>query len=134
MQLFEYRLYPNISFMSHEHLLFTVPALIIVVLIGMLLPLVLILYPARCGTWLGARLQFGRLHNAVKTFIEAMNGSYKDGLAGTRDYHACQVSYCCQGVLSLLAASSEGTDFPAKLCFRLRCTLADGPCSVFWTV
>ena len=54
----------------------------------MLLPLVLILYPARCGTWLGARLQFGRLRNAVKTFIEAMNGSYKDGSAGTRDYRA----------------------------------------------
>ena len=33
-------------------------------------------------------LQSGRLRNAVKTFIEAMNGSYKDGSAGTRDYRA----------------------------------------------
>ena len=79
---------PNITFMSREHLLYAVPALIILVLIGMLLPLVLILYPTRCGTWLGARLQSGRLRNAVKTFIEAMNGSYEDGSAGTRDCRA----------------------------------------------
>ena len=74
--------------MSHEHLLLTVPVLIIIVTIGMLLPLVLILYPNRCGTWLGTRLQSGRLRTAFKAFIEAMNGSYKDGSAGTRDYRA----------------------------------------------
>ena len=79
---------PYITYLSRDHLLYTVPAILVFVLIGMLLPLVLILYPTRCGTWLGGRLQSGRLRNAIRTFVEAMNGSYKDGSAGTRDYRA----------------------------------------------
>ena len=79
---------PYITFLSRDHLLYAVPAIVVFVLIGMLLPLVLILYPTRCGTWLGGRLQSGRLRNAVRTFVEAMNGSYKDGSSGTRDYRA----------------------------------------------
>ena len=79
---------PFVNFLSRGHLLYAVPASIVLVLIGMLLPLVLILYPTRCGTWLGGRLQSGRLRNAVRTFVEAMNGSYKDGSSGTRDYRA----------------------------------------------
>ena len=79
---------PSVVFLSHGHLLYAVPASIVLVLIGILLPLVLILYPTRCGTWLGGRLQSGRLRNAVRTFVEAMNGSYKDGSAGTKDYRS----------------------------------------------
>ena len=82
----DYSLDPYITFLSRDHLLYAVPAILVFVLIGMFLPLVLILYPTRCGTWLGGRLQSGRLRNAVRTFVEAMNGSYKDGSAGTRDY------------------------------------------------
>ena len=79
---------PYVPFMRSDHLFYAVPAILVFTLIGMLLPLFLIFYPTRCGTWLGTRLQSGRLRNAVKTFIEAMNGSYKDGSAGTRDYRA----------------------------------------------
>ena len=79
---------PYLNHMRSDHLFYAVPAILVFNVIGMLLPLLLILYPTLCGTWLGSRLQSGRLRNAVKTFIEAMNGSYKDGSAGTRDYRA----------------------------------------------
>ena len=79
---------PYVNYYSREHLFYAVPAVLIFVLIGMLLPVVLVLYPTRCGTWLGNRVPGVRLRNAVKTFTEAMNGSYKDSSAGKRDYRA----------------------------------------------
>ena len=83
-----YSLDPHITYFNPNHLLYAVPAAIVLVLIGIPLPLILILYPTRCGTWFGVRVPSGRLRNAVKTFVEAMNGSYKDGSTGTRDYRA----------------------------------------------
>ena len=51
---------------------------------------VLIIYHTRCGTWLGDKVPGVRLRNAVKTFAEAMNGSYKDSSAGKRDCQGFQ--------------------------------------------
>ena len=41
----------------------------------------------------------GRLRISVRTFIEAFNGSYNDGLTGTRDYR------CVPGILLLLRSA-----------------------------
>ena len=63
-----------------------VPAITIIVTLGVLLPLFLILYPTRFGSrYFGGRV--------VKTFIEAFQGSYKDGTNGTRDYRAVSTLY-----------------------------------------
>ena len=97
-----YSLDPNITYFSPNHLLYAIPGVIVLVLIGMLLPLILILYPTRCGTWFGARVPSRILRNAVKTFVEAMNGSYKDGSTGTRDYRALP------GFLLLLRVAAIG--------------------------
>ena len=68
---------PHIRCFKQEHILYSVLALVIFTFIGMLLPLALIIYPTRCGTWLGNKCKWKRLKIAVRTFIEAFNGSYK---------------------------------------------------------
>ena len=77
---------PRIKYSSFDHLFYAVPAMLILVLVGLLLPLSLMLYPTRCGTLIGTKFPSGRLRNAVRTFMEAFNGYYKDGSDGTRDY------------------------------------------------
>ena len=79
---------PNIHYFKQEQILYSVLALVIFTFIGMLLPLTLIIYPTCCGTWLGNKCKWKRIRIAVRTFIEAFNGSYNDGLTGTKDYRA----------------------------------------------
>ena len=78
---------PNIRYFD---VIFAVPAFTIFILIGVFLPLVLILYPTRCGSWLFAcrRWKMRKLRLVMMTFIEAIHGMYKDGTNGTRDYRA----------------------------------------------
>ena len=77
---------PHIHYFSPGHLPYVVPAITIIVTLGVLLPLFLILYPTRFGSrYFGGRV--------VKTFIEAFQGSYKDGTNGTRDYRAVSTLY-----------------------------------------
>ena len=90
---------PHIRYFKQDHILYAVLALVIFTFIGMLLPLALIIYPTRCGTWLGNKCKWKRIRIAVKTFIEAFNGSYNDGLTGTRDYRAVP------GILLLLRSA-----------------------------
>ena len=78
---------PHIHYFSRGHLPYVVPAITIIVTLGVLLPLLLMLYPTRCGSrYFGGRI-------IVKTFIEAFQGSYKDGTNGTRDYRAVSALY-----------------------------------------
>ena len=79
---------PHINYLSPGHLYYAVPATMILVSVGLVLPLSLTLYPTRCATWFGYRIHSRRLRNAARTFIEAFNGDFKDGTAGTRDYRA----------------------------------------------
>ena len=79
---------PSVQYFSPDHRVYAVCALLVLLLFGMLLPLALIVYPTRCGTLLGSKVCTGKLRNTAKTFIEAMNGSYKDGSNGTKDYRA----------------------------------------------
>ena len=60
--------------------------MLILLVLGVFIPLVLLLYPTRIGTWVGERWRTGRVRYAGKTFIEAFQGSYKDGTNGERDY------------------------------------------------
>ena len=77
---------PQIHYFSHDHLVYAVPAILIILVIGVLIPLVMIIYPTRVGTWVGNRWRTGRIRIAGKTFIEAFQGCYKDGTNGDRDY------------------------------------------------
>jgi hypothetical protein len=84
---------PHIGYFSPKHLPYAIPALIIFLLLGAILPLVLLLYPTRCVSRLcGGRIK-GRYWSAVKTFIEAFQGSYKDGTNGSRDYRTLPALY-----------------------------------------
>ena len=115
---------PFVNFLSRGHLLYAIPASIVLVLIGMLLPLVLILYPTRCGTWLGGRLQSGRLRNAVRTFVEAMNGSYKDGSSGTRDFRSLPgLMLLLIGVITIVIAFRESGIAKQVSCYLCICLL-----------
>ena len=84
---------PNISYLSPQHILYAGPAVIILVLVGILFPVVLLVYPTRYGTRLCGGDRTGRFLNSVRTFIEALQGSYKDGTNGTRDYRAISGLY-----------------------------------------
>ena len=85
---------PHIHYFSRGQLPYVVPAITIIVTLGVLLPLFLMLYPTRCGSrYFGGRI-------IVKTFIAAFQGSYKDGTNGTRDYRAVSALYLvCRVVL-----------------------------------
>ena len=91
---------PHVKYLSYEHMFYALPAVMVVIVIGVLLPIAMILYPTCCGTWFGSKVPSQRTCNAVKTFFEAVNGSYKDGSSGTKDYRALP------GVLLLLISSS----------------------------
>ena len=87
------------SYLSIHHLIYAVPALIILILNGLILPMILILYPTRWGTIIGRCIKCKRLRNAGKTFVESINGSYKRQLlSGSRDYRAVS------GIIFLLKA------------------------------
>ena len=99
---------PQIHYFSRDHLVYAVPAILIILVIGVLIPLVMIIYPTRVGTWVGNRWRTGRIRNASKTFIEAFQGCYKDGTNGDRDYRA--VPALCLFVRLIL-----GTIYPFRI-------------------
>ena len=84
---------PHIAYFSLGHLLYAVPALVVVFLLGVILPLLLILYTTRFNAILFGNCRSRRGWNAVKTFLDAFQGSYKDGTNGTRDYRAMSALY-----------------------------------------
>ena len=86
---------PELSYGSYEHLKYAIPALIIILFCGILLPLTLLLYPLKCVHKFVCveRSRFGREWIALKIFIEAFHGGLKDGTNGTRDYRALPGAY-----------------------------------------
>ena len=86
---------PELSYGSCEHLKYAIPALIIILFCGILLPLTLLLYPFKCVHRFvcGERSRLGREWIALKIFIEAFHGGLKDGTDGTRDYRALPGAY-----------------------------------------
>ena len=83
---------PHIHYFSPGHLPYVVPAITIIVTLGVLLPLLLMLYPTRCGSrYFGGRI--------VKTFVESFQDSYKDGTNGSRDYRAVSALYLVRRVV-----------------------------------
>ena len=82
---------PHIAYFSRGHLPYAIPALVVIFILGVILPLLLVLYTTRCNKILFR--QTGRGWNALKIFIDAFQGSYKDGTSGTRDYRAVSALY-----------------------------------------
>ena len=85
-------------------------------MLGVFLPIVLLLYPTRIGSWFGERWRTGRIRNAGKTFIEAFQGCYKDGTNGDRDYRALPGYYLLVRVLfaALFAIRTESSLHSSK--------------------
>ena len=77
---------PEVPYGSRKHLKYAIPAFVIVLFVGILLPLGILLYPMKCVQRLWGERVTGRFWLGVKTFIEAFHGGFKDGTAGTRDY------------------------------------------------
>ena len=103
---------PHIHYFSPRHLPYVAPAITIIVILGVLLPLLLILYPTCCGSrYFGGRV--------VKTFIEAFQGSYKDGTNGTRDYRAVSALYLVCRVVIWTFGTSYLKNHPSFLGMRL---------------
>lgn len=90
---------PTIPYFSPRHLPYAALALGVLFVLGVLLPLVLVLYPTRCSSRLFGRGTARRCWNAAKTFIETFQGSYKDGTKGTRDYRAVPALYLVMRVV-----------------------------------
>ena len=104
---------PHIHYFSPRHLLYVVPAITINVTLGVLLPL---LYPTCCGPrYFGGRV--------VKTFIEAFQGSYKDGTNGTRDYRAVSALYLVCRVVIWTFGTSYLKNHPSFSGMRLLSSL-----------
>ena len=106
---------PHIPYFSLNHLAYAIPALVVVFILSVILPLLLVLYTTRCNTLLFR--QTGRGWNALKTFIDAFQGSYKDGTNGTRDYRAVSALYV---VIRLIIIVVYGVFFPFTYNSRLR--------------
>ena len=91
---------PDIPYLGRHHIHYAITAFIILVILGIVLPVALILYPTRLGSHLNCASETtGRRWQAVKTFIEAFQGSYKDGTKGDRDYRAVSGAYLLIRVL-----------------------------------
>ena len=100
------------------------PLYTIIVTLGVLLPLLLMLYPTRCGS----RYFSGRI--IVKTFIEAFQGSYKDGTNGTRDYRAVSALYLVCRVVLWYKFCEKSAHFSWRF-HGIKCLVYAG-CSILW--
>ena len=117
---------PHIHYFSRGHLPYVVPAITIIVTLGVLLPLFLMLYPTRCGS----RFFGGRI---LKSVVEAFQGSYKDGTNGTRDYRAVSALYLvCRVVVWTLTINFVKNQPTILGRFHgIKCLVYAG-CSILW--
>ena len=86
--LYETALYfdPTITYLSHQHVLYALIALVPVVFLTLIPSVLLILYPTRLYSRYLSRCLSARIRLAITTFAEALHKCFKDGLNGTRDY------------------------------------------------
>ena len=78
---------PSVVYLSHEHILYLLIALVPCVSLVLIPALLLCVYPTRIYRSL-SRLISTRKQLAITTFAEALHNCFKDGLNGTRDYRS----------------------------------------------
>ena len=78
---------PTVDWLSHEHILYTVIAVVLFVFVMLLPSLLLCVYPTRIYRYL-SRFISARKTLAITAFVEALHNCFKNGLNGTRDYRA----------------------------------------------
>ena len=85
---------PMLRFNHPNHLYFSIPAWVIIVILCIIPPLVLLLYPARCSKRIFNQIKF-RLAKSedFAQLIGAFQDSFKNGENGTRDYRAFSALY-----------------------------------------
>ena len=88
--LYETALYfdPTITYLSHQHVLYALIALVPVIFLTLIPSVLLILYPTRLYSRYLSRCLSARIRLAITTFAEALHKCFKDGLNGTRDYRS----------------------------------------------
>ena len=78
---------PSVVYLSHEHILYFMIAMIPCILLVFIPALLLCVYPTRIYRRL-SQLISTRKQLAITAFAEALHNCFKDGLNGTRDYRA----------------------------------------------
>ena len=110
---------PTIDYLSPTHIMFMIIPLLQCLFLVFIPSLILIIYPTRLyrslSQFISARKQL-----AITSFVESLNGCFKDGLNGTRDYRAyaglVMLFPLCILVVSYLPFSS-GLSLEIRSCY-----------------
>ena len=94
---------PTITWMSNKHIAYLTFMITAFVLLVLLPSFILCVYPTRIYSFM-SRIISSRKQLAIKTFVEALHPSFKDGLNGTKDYRVLAgVSLIYRALFSLLS-------------------------------
>lgn len=102
----------TIDYFGPVHTMMAVPAIVILLLFGVLPPILLLVYPLQC---VQKRLTRYRLHKpALVIFMDAFNGSYKDGTNGSRDMRFFSALYFILRIVlfTLFSIFIDSYDYP----------------------
>ena len=77
----------TVDYTSPKHIVFLAIAIVQCLFLVVLPSLLLFFYPTRVYRWFTQFIS-ARKQQAIRTFVEALHSSFKDGLNGTRDYRA----------------------------------------------
>ena len=78
---------PTVEWFTHKHIEYILIATVPLILLALIPSFLLLIYPTRIYKCL-SRCLSARKRLAITAFAEALNGCFKDGLNGTRDYRA----------------------------------------------
>ena len=83
---------PMLQFNHPNHLYFSIPASLIIVILSIIPPLVLLLYPTRCSKKIFNKFRLTKSEDFAQ-LVGAFQDSFKNGENGTRDYRAFSALY-----------------------------------------
>ena len=83
---------PMLQFNHLNHLYFSIPASLIIVILSIIAPLVLLLYPTRCSKKIFNKFRLTKSDDFAQ-LVAAFQDSFKNGENGTRDYRAFSALY-----------------------------------------
>ena len=81
-----------LQFNHANHLYFSIPAWVIIVILCIIPPLVLLLYPTRCSKKIFNKFRLTKSEDFAQ-LVAAFQDSFKNGENGTRDYRAFSALY-----------------------------------------
>ena len=107
----------DIEYFGSEHFPYGIFAICVLTTFVLFPILLLFLYPCTCFQRLLNKLNFNSLRLALKTFMDAYQGMYKDGTNNTRDYrYFSGVFFICRTTMIIIVASISSYFFLYLLC------------------